>query len=189
MRHPTTATPRAGRRVELAVLIAKVEATSADAHSVELVGDSHEWLLRPLSWLAADIGCLIGVEECEEGCDAHMDAVGRFITLRDGLAVNMRVKVLVHELAHALLAFVFPLAEVSELTRYEEEIVAETSAHFVCAAYGLDSSSSSIPYLAAHASVAGLDVISREAGLIEELATRMVAAIDANRREYHKSRA
>ncbi len=90
---------------------------------------------------------------------------------------NAQVKTLLHELAHALVR-ADRQPEDPDLTRAEEECVAETVAHCVCASAGLDTAGYSTAYLATWSQREATDAIDRYAALIDRLARRLEQVSD-----------
>ena len=83
-------------------------------------------------------------------------------------SANGRVRVLVHELAHAL------GVGYEEYGREVAEVIVETATVVVCGALGLDTSGESIPYIAGWGEQ-DLDAIRRHAEKVDEIARALEA--------------
>jgi antirestriction protein ArdC len=90
----------------------------------------------------------------------------------EGFSSNAQVGVLIHELAHALVRL-DRREEDPRLGKASEEVVVESVAYCVCAAAGLDTSSSSVPYVAGWAEASPDKPIEAYAELIDRLARRL----------------
>jgi antirestriction protein ArdC len=141
-------------------------------------GDELVGALDPLTSLAGDIGCPIAFEPMSGGRAGSFDAHAGRIAISTSLSPNGQVKTLVHELAHAL-ARIDRADGDPPLGYAEEELVAESVAFTVCASLGLDTAGYSIPYLASWAEAAEPGMLERPAAMIDRLARRIEAAIDA----------
>ncbi len=84
-------------------------------------------------------------------------------------AANAVVRVLVHELAHAL------GVSYGEYGREVAEVIVETATVIVCGSLGLDTSGESIPYIAGWGEQ-DLDAIRRHAEKVDEIARTLEAA-------------
>jgi hypothetical protein len=85
-------------------------------------------------------------------------------------APNARVRVLVHELAHA------HGVGYRDYGREDAEVVVETAAVIVCGALGLDTSGESIPYIAGWGEANDLEAIGKHAATVDEIASAIEAA-------------
>lgn len=110
----------------------------------------------------------------------HEPATSRVVVEEVGpeFSANAQVGVMVHELAHALVR-IDRRDEDPKLDYASEEVVVESVAYSVCAALGLDSAGSSVPYVAGWAEQAGGDPIESYAELIDRLAKRIESALFA----------
>jgi antirestriction protein ArdC len=104
----------------------------------------------------------------------HEPATGRIVVedVGPGFSANAQVSVLVHELAHALVR-IDRREDDPKLDYASEEVVVESVAYSVCAGLGLDSSGSSVPYVAGWAEGVEGDPIEAYAELIDRLARRL----------------
>jgi len=135
-------------------------------------GDSLAHLLGPLKLLAGSIGYAFRVEAVKGRAEGQCDRDQKWIAVEEvgeDFSPNAQIAVGVHELAHALV--VVDRQEGDPKLRYgQEEVVVECVAYTVCATLGLDTSSSSIPYMTGWSKG---DEIERYAGLIDRLARRI----------------
>lgn len=138
--------------------------------SGRLEGDSHTHLLAPLDQFATTIGYEVRHRPLkgEDGL-CHLDT--RLIEIEETLAGNAKVATTVHELAHAL-----HNREVSLAAR-DEELVVEAVAFIVCAGAGLDTSSESVPYIAAYVGNDAPERLTETLELIDSLAREIEHAI------------
>src|SRR5581483_3998391 len=88
-----------------------------------------------------------------------------------GLPANGRVRVLVHELAHAL------GVGYREYGRERAEVIVDTVTFIVCAGAGLDIGDESIPYVAGWGETGALDAVTEFAAVIDTIARQLEAAI------------
>jgi len=94
--------------------------------SQPITGDSHQHLLAPLTALACELGYTVDVRPLDGPVGGWCDADRRQIVLDAGLPANGRVRVLVHELAHALgLGY-------AELGREQAEVLVDSVALWRC---------------------------------------------------------
>jgi antirestriction protein ArdC len=133
-------------------------------------GESHVALLAPLEALAHELGYRVSYRELQH-LDGLCDHRKRRIEIADRLAANAPVSVLVHELAHAL------VGRQAGLAKQHEELVVEAVAFVVCAGAGLDTSTDSVPYIAAWAGNDTAERLEQAAELIDGLARRIEQAI------------
>jgi len=91
--------------------------------------------------------------------------------INDGLPANAQVRVLVHEIAHALgIGY-------RDYGREQAKVLVDTATYIVCRSVGLDTSGSSVPYIAGWGEDAGLDAIRRFAATIDSTARQIEAAM------------
>jgi N-terminal domain of anti-restriction factor ArdC len=105
-------------------------------------GDTHAHLLAPLQRLAAELGYSVRPRPLDGSADGWCDNTKREIVLNGKLAANAQVRVLVHELAHAL------GVGYRDYGRQRAEVLVDTVTYVVCGSVGLDVSGSSVPYVA-----------------------------------------
>ena len=103
--------------------------------------------------------------------DGWCDSAKREIVVNEALAANARVRVLVHEIAHAL------GVGYSEYGRRRAEVLVDTVTFIVCGAVGLDTSGSSVPYVAGWGESGELEAIRSYAETIDKIARRIEDAL------------
>lgn len=138
-----------------------------------LHGDSHAALVPALLKLAAELGYSVDDESLPEGMGGYCDATAKRIAIADGVDANARVRVLVHELAHAL------GVGYAEYGRDVAETIVESATYVVLRGQGFDLDATSVPYVAGWGQGAGSISIRTFAEKIDELARRIEGALDA----------
>jgi antirestriction protein ArdC len=130
-----------------------------------ITGDSHERYLEPLTAHAASLGFTVEREPLEHGHGGYCDAKRQRIVVSSSLqAANARVRVLVHELAHA------HGVSYKDYSREQAEVIVETAAVIVCGSIGLDTSGESIPYIAEWGESGDVDAIKQHAETVDTIA-------------------
>lgn len=139
-----------------------------------ITGDSLAWLFEPLRDFGELIGSPIRIEAGHgDGAYDKRDHRIRVNPVDDGFSPNAQVATAVHELSHALV--VGEREEGDPVLSYaEEEVVVECVALGACARLGLDTSASSVPYMASSGTG---EEIERYAGLVDRLARRIEDAV------------
>jgi hypothetical protein len=130
-------------------------------------GESHAHLLTPLEQLARELGYTVTQRPLDGSADGWCDSRRREIVLNSRLAVNARVRVLVHELAHTL------GVGYRDHRRERAEVLVDTVTYIVCGSVGLDVSGSSVPCVAGWGESGELDAIRGYAETIDEVACRI----------------
>lgn len=97
--------------------------------------------LSRLAGYLESLGFSVGFEKLD-GVNGYTDFAHQVVRVRSDVANSQMLKTLVHETAHVLL---HPLSQVS---RAQAELEAESCAYLVCRLLGVDSSSYSFPYVA-----------------------------------------
>jgi hypothetical protein len=106
-----------------------------------------------------------------ERAGGYCDGKARRIVVSPRLdSANARVRVLVHELAHA------HGVSYKDYSRPAAEVVVETAATIVCGSLGLDTSGESIPYLAEWGESGDLDAIRKHAEVVDSIAASIEQA-------------
>ena len=109
------------------------------------------------------------------------DPKRKLIRIRPERDANARLRTLLHEGAHALVAAA--AAEDGEdavkLSYAEEECVVETAGHVAAAALGLDTSGEAVPYVAGWGESGALEAVERAAALVDRIARRLEDAARA----------
>ena len=147
-----------------------VEPEPLEPPSVPIDGDSHAHLLEPLAELATELGYDMSYAELDGAC-GFCDYRSKRIVIEQNLAPNAKVRVAVHELAHAL--------GVSSdcFGRDRAEVIVECAAFIVCSGLGLSTGGESMPYLASWGEDGALEAITEAAELIDEIAGRIEQAV------------
>jgi antirestriction protein ArdC len=138
--------------------------------SEPITGSSHERYIAQLEAHARSLGYSVDSEPLEHAggyCDVRSE---RIVVSSNVEAPNARVRVLVHELAHA------HGVGYADYGREDAEVVVETAAVIVCGALGLDTSGESIPYIAGWGEANDLEAIGKHAATVDELASAIEAA-------------
>jgi hypothetical protein len=135
-------------------------------------GDSHARLIAPLTGLAHELGYCVEIRDLPAGgpggwCDHDR----REIVVATGPA-NRQVRILVHELAHAL------GVDYQRHGREQAEVLIDCVTYCVLGAAGLDVGGESIPYVAGWGEDGALDAIRDYAQTIDTIARRIEGAID-----------
>jgi hypothetical protein len=107
-----------------------------------ITGDSHAGYVTRLEQYARSLGYSVEREALDSAggyCDHKRQ---RIVVSSNVDSANAHVRVLVHELAHAL------GVGYAEYGREVAEVIVETSTVIVCGSIGLDTSGESIPYIA-----------------------------------------
>jgi hypothetical protein len=105
-------------------------------------GDTHAHLLPSLERFAAELGYRVTTRPVAGSADGGCDSRTREIVINSKLAANAPVRVLVHEIAHAL------GVGYRDYGGQRAEVLVDTVTHIVCGSVGLDVSGSSVPYIA-----------------------------------------
>jgi hypothetical protein len=138
-----------------------------------ITGDSHAPLLEPLTELAAELGYRVDMRELPGPGGGWCDAARKLIVVDAGLPANGRVRVLVHELAHALgIGY-------EGLGRERAEVMVDCVTYIVCGQLGLDTAGESIPYVAGWGEDGALDAIQAYAQQIDDVARRIHDSVGA----------
>ena len=143
------------------------EPVSLDSPSQPIEGDTHAHLLTPLAELAGELSYSVARRPLDGPADGWCDSHRHEIVINDELPANAQVRVLVHEIAHAL------GVGYSEYGRRRAEVLVDTVTFIVCSAVGLDTSGSSVPYVAGWGESGELDAIRGYAQTIDEIARRI----------------
>jgi hypothetical protein len=135
-----------------------------------IIGDSHERFIAALEDHARSLGFTVERESLEHA-GGYCDHKARRIVVSSNVeAPNARVRVLVHELAHA------HGVGYADYGRSDAEVLVETAAIIVCGALGLDTSGESIPYIAGWGEANDLEAIGKHAATVDEIASALEAA-------------
>ena len=135
-------------------------------------GDSHAHLEPALVTLATELGFTVETEELSGGVGGYCDSSAKRIVIADGTAPNARVRVLVHEIAHALgIGY-------AEFGRNMAEVLVESVTYIVLRGQGLEADASSVPYVAGWAGKADVaKSLETFANKVDEVARRIERAL------------
>jgi antirestriction protein ArdC len=157
------------------------ERISLEPPGEPIAGDGLADRLPLLLDLAISLDLVVSIEPIPGRARGfHEPATSRVVVEEVGpeFSANAQVGVLIHELAHALVR-IDRRDEDPKLDYASEEVVVESVAYSVCAALGLDSAGSSVPYVAGWAERADGDPIEAYAELIDRLAKRIESVLFA----------
>lgn len=139
--------------------------------SQPVTGDSHAHLLAPLEALATELGYSVRQLPLAGSAEGFCDPERKEIGLSVELVPNARVRVLVHELTHAL------GVGYKEFGRERAEVIVDAVTYIVCASAGLDVSCDSVAYLASWGGDDAAKTVRETAELIDTLARRIEQTI------------
>jgi hypothetical protein len=139
-------------------------------------------VLFALEQLATELGYCVRHLTPDTSADGWCDDERREIVVRAGLPANGQVRVLVHELAHAL------GVGYRDYGRRQAEVLVDTVTYVVCGSVGLDVSADSVPYVAGWGEDGSLDAIREHAGTIDAIARRIEDALANHGRRSAMSR-
>jgi hypothetical protein len=132
-----------------------------------ITGSSHAHLLPPLTQLASELGYTVARRPLDGAADGWCDSRKREIAVNELLPANAQVRVLVHEIAHALgIGY-------RDYGRRRAEVLVDTVTYIVCGSAGLDTTGSSVPYIAGWGEKGELDAIRSYAQTIDTIARRI----------------
>lgn len=135
-------------------------------------GDSHAHYLARLERYAQSIGYRVEYRPLEH-VGGFCRASERLICVSASIpSANGRVRVLVHELAHAV-----GVPTYKEHGRADAEVIVETAAVIVCGSIGLDTSGESIPYIAGWGERNDVQAIRSYAETVETIASTLESAV------------
>ena len=138
-------------------------------------GDSHAHLIPRLVSFAETLGFSVSFHDTGSA-NGFCDRAGKRIAVDETLPANGCVRVLVHELCHAL------GAGYDTYPREACEVIVDCAAMIVCSSVGLDTSGETVPYITgwAERSDAARE-ITRFARVIDEHAAQLETALDPPR--------
>jgi hypothetical protein len=140
-----------------------------------LTGDSHVHLIAPLTALAQSLGYRVTARDLEpDGVQGWCDRQRREIVVNRRRPANARVRILVHELAHA-----HPAGQLDyeHYSREQAEVLVDTVTYVVCGQLGLNVEAESIPYVASWGEHGVLEAVHTFAATIDAVASAIEAAI------------
>ena len=136
-----------------------------------LTGDSHRHLLARLQTFAAGIGFTVAFETLDGAVGGWCDPKAKRIVVDAGLPGNAQVRVIVHELAHAL------GVGYEQFGRARAEVIVDTVTFVVCGSVGLEVGGESIAYVAGWGEDGALEAVIEFAETIDQLARRLEDAL------------
>jgi len=139
-----------------------------------LTGDSHAHLLNPLRAFAETLGYTVAFEEIPGEAGGWCDARRRRIVVGTDAPANAQVRILVHELAHAL------GVDYQRYSRHQAEVIVDTVTYIVTGSAGLDVAGETIPYIAGWGEDGALDAVNEFAATIDTIARQLETAITAD---------
>ena len=142
--------------------------------SEPIEGSTHAHLSGPLEVLAAELGYSVSVRVLDGSADGWCDSKLREIVVNASLSENAQIRVLVHEIAHAL------GVGYEQYDRRDAEVLVDTVTFIVCGSVGLDVSGSSVPYVAGWGEGDDLDAIRAYAETIDRIARRIEETLQAH---------
>lgn len=139
---------------------------------VEPNGDSHAHLEPALVTLASELGFEVRTETLPDDLGGYCDHANKVIAIASSASANARVRVLVHEIAHALgIGY-------AQFGRKLAEVLVESVTYIVLAGQGFELDASSVPYIAGWASGTDAAAKMREfAETIDTVARRIEGAL------------
>jgi len=148
-----------------------LEPVALDSPAQPIEGDSHAALLPTLAAFARELGYTVSTRPLDGSADGWCDAQRKQIVVNAAVSENAQVRVLVHEIAHALgIGY-------EQYGRHRAEVLVDTATFIVCGSIGLDTSGSSVPYVAGWGEHGALDAIHSYAQTIDEIARRIEDAV------------
>jgi antirestriction protein ArdC len=147
-----------------------VDPAPLEPPSAPIDGDSHRHLLKPLTVLAHELGYALDYEQLDGACGGYCDYHAKRIVIEERKPPNAKVRVAIHELAHAL------GASSKHHGRDRCEVIVECAAFIVCSGLGLQTDGESIPYIAGWGEDGALEAITQAAELIDQIASHIETA-------------
>lgn len=148
-----------------------VQPAPLEPPSVPIDGDSHARLLVPLAELAGELGYMMSFAQLDGQRGGFCDYGAKRLVIEDRQAPNAKVRVAIHEVAHAL------GVSSERFGRERAEVIVECAAFIVAAGLHLQTDGESIPYIAGWGEQGALSAVSEAAELIDEIARRIEDAI------------
>ena len=151
---------------------------TAGEHAVALEplsGDSHEHLLEPLERFAGTLGFTVTFETINGPAGGWCDAKRKRIVVDAEQPANARVRVLIHEIAHAM------GVDYQQYSRAQAEVIVDTVSFVVGSSVHLDLGGETIPYVAGWGENGALEAVSEFAATIDRMARQIEQALDMDR--------
>jgi N-terminal domain of anti-restriction factor ArdC len=139
-----------------------------------LSGDSHEHLLEPLERFAGSLGFPVSFESIDGPGGGWCDYKRKRIVVDAGQPANARVRVLIHEIAHAM------GVDYQQYSRAQAEVIVDTVSFVVGSSVHLDLGGETIPYVAGWGENGALDAVSEFAATIDRMARQIEQVLDAD---------
>lgn len=136
-----------------------------------IISDTHGHLIGPLTALAGRLGYAVEPRELDANADGWCDTKAKQIVVNRRLPANVRVRVLVHEIAHA------HGIGYADRGRARAEVMVDCVTYIVCGQLGLDTSGETIPYGAGWGEDGALDTIQADAQTIDDGARQIEGAL------------
>ncbi len=136
-----------------------------------LTGDSHAHLIEPLVALADRLGYSVSFAPIPGRSGGWCDQDRKQIAVHSPQPANAQVRILVHELAHAL------GVGYRQYGRRTAEVIVDTVTYIVCAGAGLDVGGESIAYVASWGEHGALQAVTEFAAVIDSTARQLENAI------------
>jgi len=140
-----------------------------------LSGDSHQHLLEPLARFAGSHGFSVSFETIDGPAGGWCDYQRNRIVVDAGKPANARVRVLIHEIAHAM------GVDYQRYSRAQAEVIVDTVSFVVGSSVHLDLGGETIPYVAGWGETGALEAVSEFAATIDRMARQIEQALGAER--------
>ncbi len=133
--------------------------------SEPITGATHAHLLDPLRTFARGLGYEVEYQDMSQRHEGGWcDHCAKLIVVDSSQPVNAQVRIVVHELAHAL------GVTYKEYGRLRAEVIVDATTYCVLDALGLDVSGESVPYIAGYGNTLTTSCLREHAELIDTLA-------------------
>lgn len=140
-----------------------------------LSGDSHEHLLEPLERFTGTLGFTVTFKTINGPAGGWCDAKRKRIVVDAGQPANARVRVLIHEIAHAM------GVDYQQYSRAQAEVIVDTVSFVVGSSVHLDLGGETIPYVAGWGENGALEAVTEFAATIDTMARQIEHALDTDR--------
>lgn len=139
-----------------------------------IAGTEHGDLLAGLNALADELKVSVEYRDLsDEAAGGWFNQLKNEIVVDDSVSLDEQVRVLTHELAHAL------GVGYRDYGRERAEVIVEAATTIALEAFGFDTTGSSLPYIASWGARKDLSTLREDLGKIDELASRIEAAVSA----------
>lgn len=136
-----------------------------------ITGESHMDYIPKLVALAESLDYTVTWEELHGRCGGYCDPLLKRIVIESEGDPNAHVRVLIHEIAHAL------GVGYKDYGRQAAEVIVETVTYIVCTSIGLDTSDSSVPYVASWGAADKVKAIQTFAEVVDKVARQIEKAV------------